>query len=71
MLSKLAIDWRGSQPKLVNYLGRIEVQGVWSAVITTPDEGSATVNHDAVFWLGVAAGRGAGLCRFVRQVGQA
>ena len=71
MLVKLAIDWRGSQPKLVSYFGQVEQNGSTGAMIATSGSLSSTVDHGAVFWLGVAAPRGVGIHRLVRQVGHA
>jgi hypothetical protein len=71
MLVKLAIDWRGSQPKLVSYFGSVEENGVTGAVIATPGNLSSTVDHRGVFWLGMASPRGVGIHRLVLQVGQA
>ena len=71
MLTRLAIDWRGPQPRLVSYLGRRDDDRGAVATISTPDSGAVDVSHNAVFWLGVAAARGVGVHRLVLQVGKA
>jgi hypothetical protein len=71
MLTKWAIDWRATQPKLVQYMGRLEQGDKEFALIASAAAGETTVPHESVFWLGAAAARGQGFHRFVWQLGHA
>jgi hypothetical protein len=70
-LDDLAIDWTSpADPRLVQYLGRVEREGATEAVIQSGPR-RVQMPHDQVFWLGSVCGPDRGLCRLVTQVGHA